>query len=211
MPITTLTKLLSRLLFVAHVVVPLLATLIWLGVLYDPGWPSALRSTFQFVIWLYFVPVVAVYSGIAFLRYLPGHPRQLAIMFSPLVISAASAIWWRPTVAQLPQQLFAQAAPYILGLALIMIIGVAVLGVAKASAISATHRQTALRLFVFSLIAIPWIWSVYMVFTTGRAAWITLTPQVSPTVATGLFLVNIVVIVVTYIPKFRELYHEGRL
>ncbi len=203
---------LQTVLFVTSVVVPLLVTLIWTGLLFAPlDWPNWLIEVMRWVLWFYFIPVFAVYSGLAFLRFMPRQTSQLLQLSWPLLVSLGSFLIWRHDLSNIPRLLYAEAAPYILGFALIMMGGVVVLAFRTTKAISKSKKDDALRLFVLLLLAAPWCFSLYVIFLTGLQAWRALSPSQAPWLTTLLFITNIGLVCFVYLAKLKQLYQEGRL
>ncbi|PIW37304.1 MAG: hypothetical protein COW24_00805 [Candidatus Kerfeldbacteria bacterium CG15_BIG_FIL_POST_REV_8_21_14_020_45_12] len=208
---TKLSKLVMIAIFVPSVVAPLFVALVWTPLLLRPLTATWVVEFLPYILWFYFIPVFAVYAGIIFFRFYPKRLQEELPLLVPIFISIASLAWYHASLAELPQQLYAQGAPYIIGLAIDMIIGLAYLAKKKMALDELGRREAALSLLVLATISIPWLIGLIAVAVAGWQAWLATTPVSSTSLSGLLYTLNIAIISFVYFHKLAVLYREGRL
>lgn len=202
---------LQILLLIFNVALPLLAILVWSFPFLETRWPEGLVTLSMLALWVFFVPILAVYSGIAFLRFLPHRTRQLVPLFLPLAISIVTFFQLKHELTDLPDLLYAEAAPYVIGLALLMGIAVIIKITQNVRTPDGWRDDIVARLSTMAAILIPWFASIGVVAFIGWHAWQATLPNMRPLWSGLLFVGNCTIIVATFYPKFKQLDQEGRL
>lgn len=175
------------------------------------GWLDAVA---YFSYWLCAMPILAVYGGIATIRFFPEKWSEILFLFIPVfigVVMTALIDGWDHLLASLT----IQAVAFYLGFYAIALIGLMPLMINMYSLVvtgtswKVKVGQAVARIFVFGLMLAPLMMTFIYAHNIGRGALDTISDSSLWRII--FFYLQIVFISLFYWPRLVKLYSEGRL
>lgn len=206
-------------LFVFVVVAPLISVLIFtervLG--YQE---SGLLEIYRFGMWMFFVPIMAVYLGLIFFSFFPKKFKDRVVM----LLGPVLAITWgievfferEETGISIGNIFLAEFAPFIIVLGVIMGIGVLFLATITILAEQEGIRTNLIRIFTLTMILSPWAIILTTIIQATYQSWNIVVVEhfvFEPLAAVRplLFIGYLVFIGYPYFKQMGILYKEGEL